>query len=223
MSCDYLITIYCSTRLYTEFNLFSVNFKVLIYLRSPNWDTRIAAGQAVEAIMKNIPDWDPTPKPKRGEFLCLLVENISLLLLQLGWASSRKYYFFWGGWVRSLEQWCNQCVSWNVDLIMGNKWKMYNQGVPFHFSGLLHWTQLSRHNYVSLLFDSACIESFALLFCETRSHMRFFCLVPNISCEGLYHYFEKAYVLFTQWCKTSDNVQACFWLKALVWMWLQLY
>uniref|UniRef100_A0A8C5E6B9 BTAF1 RNA polymerase II, B-TFIID transcription factor-associated n=1 Tax=Gouania willdenowi TaxID=441366 RepID=A0A8C5E6B9_GOUWI len=38
--------------------------KVLTYLRSPNWDTRIAAGQAVEAIVKNIPVWDPSPKPK---------------------------------------------------------------------------------------------------------------------------------------------------------------
>uniref|UniRef100_A0A3B4VC35 B-TFIID TATA-box binding protein associated factor 1 n=1 Tax=Seriola dumerili TaxID=41447 RepID=A0A3B4VC35_SERDU len=41
--------------------------KVLTYLRSPNWDTRIAAGQAVEAIVKNIPEWDPAPKPKEGE------------------------------------------------------------------------------------------------------------------------------------------------------------
>uniref|UniRef100_A0A4W6D9J5 B-TFIID TATA-box binding protein associated factor 1 n=1 Tax=Lates calcarifer TaxID=8187 RepID=A0A4W6D9J5_LATCA len=41
--------------------------KVLTYLRSPNWDTRIAAGQAVEAIVKNIPEWDPPPKPKEGE------------------------------------------------------------------------------------------------------------------------------------------------------------
>ncbi|XP_037638509.1 TATA-binding protein-associated factor 172 isoform X1 [Sebastes umbrosus] len=38
--------------------------KVLTYLRSPNWDTRIAAGQAVEAIVKNIPGWDPAPRPK---------------------------------------------------------------------------------------------------------------------------------------------------------------
>ncbi|XP_070771882.1 TATA-binding protein-associated factor 172 [Enoplosus armatus] len=38
--------------------------KVLTYLRSPNWDTRIAAGQAVEAIVRNIPEWDPAPKPK---------------------------------------------------------------------------------------------------------------------------------------------------------------
>uniref|UniRef100_A0A8C8JQP2 BTAF1 RNA polymerase II, B-TFIID transcription factor-associated n=1 Tax=Oncorhynchus tshawytscha TaxID=74940 RepID=A0A8C8JQP2_ONCTS len=41
--------------------------KVLTYLRSPNWDTRIAAGQAVEAIVKNIPEWNPSPKPKEGE------------------------------------------------------------------------------------------------------------------------------------------------------------
>ncbi|KAM9726612.1 TATA-binding protein-associated factor 172 [Menidia menidia] len=38
--------------------------KVLTYLRSPNWDTRIASGQAVEAIVKNIPEWNPVPKPK---------------------------------------------------------------------------------------------------------------------------------------------------------------
>ncbi|XP_017290585.1 TATA-binding protein-associated factor 172 isoform X3 [Kryptolebias marmoratus] len=38
--------------------------KVLTYLRSPSWDTRIAAGQAVEAIVKNIPEWNPAPGPK---------------------------------------------------------------------------------------------------------------------------------------------------------------
>ncbi|XP_037533534.1 TATA-binding protein-associated factor 172 [Nematolebias whitei] len=38
--------------------------KVLTYLRSPSWDTRIAAGQAVEAIVKNIPKWNPSPRPK---------------------------------------------------------------------------------------------------------------------------------------------------------------
>uniref|UniRef100_A0A8B9GYD6 B-TFIID TATA-box binding protein associated factor 1 n=1 Tax=Astyanax mexicanus TaxID=7994 RepID=A0A8B9GYD6_ASTMX len=41
--------------------------KVLLYLRSPNWDTRIAAGQAVEAIVKNIPEWNPSPKPKEED------------------------------------------------------------------------------------------------------------------------------------------------------------
>ncbi|KAM7073998.1 TATA-binding protein-associated factor 172 isoform 1-T1 [Molossus nigricans] len=39
--------------------------KVLIYLRSTNWDTRIAAGQAVEAIVKNVPEWNPVPRTKQ--------------------------------------------------------------------------------------------------------------------------------------------------------------
>ncbi|KAM5142212.1 TATA-binding protein-associated factor 172 [Mantella aurantiaca] len=39
--------------------------KVLIYLRSPNWDTRIAAGLAVEAIVKNVPVWKPATRLKR--------------------------------------------------------------------------------------------------------------------------------------------------------------
>lgn len=43
-------------------------FKVLIYLRSTNWDTRIAAGQAVEAIVKNVPEWNPVPRTKQGAF-----------------------------------------------------------------------------------------------------------------------------------------------------------
>lgn len=37
-----------------------------MYLRSTNWDTRIAAGQAVEAIVKNVPEWNPTPRSKQG-------------------------------------------------------------------------------------------------------------------------------------------------------------
>ncbi|XP_063291293.1 TATA-binding protein-associated factor 172 isoform X1 [Pelobates fuscus] len=39
--------------------------KVLNYLRSPNWDTRIAAGQAVEAIIKHVPEWNPAQRLKR--------------------------------------------------------------------------------------------------------------------------------------------------------------
>uniref|UniRef100_A0A8C5MZY2 B-TFIID TATA-box binding protein associated factor 1 n=1 Tax=Leptobrachium leishanense TaxID=445787 RepID=A0A8C5MZY2_9ANUR len=39
--------------------------KVLIFLRSPNWDTRIAAGQAVESIVKHVPEWNPPPRLKR--------------------------------------------------------------------------------------------------------------------------------------------------------------
>ncbi|XP_043911576.1 TATA-binding protein-associated factor 172 [Protopterus annectens] len=38
--------------------------EVLTYLRSPNWDTRIAAGQAIEAIVRNVPEWNPSPRLK---------------------------------------------------------------------------------------------------------------------------------------------------------------
>jgi TATA-binding protein-associated factor len=30
-------------------------------LKSTSWDTRIAAGQAVEAVVRNVPPWDPPP------------------------------------------------------------------------------------------------------------------------------------------------------------------
>ncbi|KAL0964274.1 hypothetical protein UPYG_G00321620 [Umbra pygmaea] len=51
--------------------------KVLTYLRSPNWDTRIAAGQAVEAILNNIPEWNPSPKPKKESCSDLSPEDAS--------------------------------------------------------------------------------------------------------------------------------------------------
>uniref|UniRef100_A0A3B3XU30 Uncharacterized protein n=1 Tax=Poecilia mexicana TaxID=48701 RepID=A0A3B3XU30_9TELE len=44
--------------------------KVLTYLRSPSWDTRIAAGQAVEAIVKNIPEWNPAPNTTKSDSSC---------------------------------------------------------------------------------------------------------------------------------------------------------
>ena len=30
-----------------------------MFLKSSNWDTRIAAGQAIEAIAQNVPQWKP--------------------------------------------------------------------------------------------------------------------------------------------------------------------
>ncbi|ESO84153.1 hypothetical protein LOTGIDRAFT_155478 [Lottia gigantea] len=38
--------------------------KIHVYLRSSSWETRIAAGQAVEAIGKNVPQWEPRGAPK---------------------------------------------------------------------------------------------------------------------------------------------------------------
>ncbi|PSN34064.1 TATA-binding protein-associated factor 172, partial [Blattella germanica] len=33
--------------------------RITTYLHSPTWETRIAAGQAVEAVIQNVPQWDP--------------------------------------------------------------------------------------------------------------------------------------------------------------------
>lgn len=35
--------------------------RIKIYLYSPTWDTRIAAGQAIQAVIENVPFWDPIP------------------------------------------------------------------------------------------------------------------------------------------------------------------
>lgn len=39
--------------------LHNLLIKVRHYLHSSSWDTRIAAGQAVEAIIRNVPVWEP--------------------------------------------------------------------------------------------------------------------------------------------------------------------
>ena len=36
--------------------------KVLIYLKSPSWDTRIAAAQAINAVISQVPQWNPIPQ-----------------------------------------------------------------------------------------------------------------------------------------------------------------
>jgi TATA-binding protein-associated factor len=36
-----------------------VCLQVIVHLSNKEWDTRIAAGQAIEAIAKNVPQWDP--------------------------------------------------------------------------------------------------------------------------------------------------------------------
>ena len=38
-----------------------------MYLSSKSWETRIAAGQAVEAIARNVKKWQPGYQPKQGE------------------------------------------------------------------------------------------------------------------------------------------------------------
>jgi hypothetical protein len=39
------------------------------YLCSQSWETRIAAGQAVEAICRNVPKFEPKIPVKQGQFL----------------------------------------------------------------------------------------------------------------------------------------------------------
>lgn len=40
-------------------------FQVSTYLTSKTWETRIAAGQAVEAIARNTKQWEPVYQPKK--------------------------------------------------------------------------------------------------------------------------------------------------------------
>ena len=37
------------------------------FLRNNSWETRVAAGQALEAIAKNVPQWAPAGAPKSGK------------------------------------------------------------------------------------------------------------------------------------------------------------
>lgn len=44
------------------------------YLKSNNWETRIAASEAVRAIVSNVPPWDPTGAPdvKKGQLIVVI-------------------------------------------------------------------------------------------------------------------------------------------------------
>ncbi|XP_059483347.1 TATA-binding protein-associated factor 172-like isoform X1 [Neocloeon triangulifer] len=41
--------------------------RISLLLRAPSWDTRIAAGQAVEAVVRSVPPWDPPPAQIKTE------------------------------------------------------------------------------------------------------------------------------------------------------------
>ena len=47
--------------------------KVHVYLESNNWDTRIAAGHAIEAICRNVPQWEPAYVVKKGTNTCTFI------------------------------------------------------------------------------------------------------------------------------------------------------
>ncbi|KAG8190202.1 hypothetical protein JTE90_011924 [Oedothorax gibbosus] len=52
--------------------------KVRKYLYSSNWDTRIAAGQAVEAIIKQVPEWNPQTLPIKQEMSSSEIAGVAL-------------------------------------------------------------------------------------------------------------------------------------------------
>ena len=82
-------------------------FQVLNYLRSPNWDTRIAAGQAVEAVVKNIPEWDPAPKPKKGKPIEHSLVNQGTFSTKTCYTSHPRPLIWILGWIalKRLWQW----------------------------------------------------------------------------------------------------------------------
>jgi TATA-binding protein-associated factor len=41
--------------------LYPLLTRVLVHLNSKSWETRVAAGEAIEAICENVPKWDPLP------------------------------------------------------------------------------------------------------------------------------------------------------------------
>ena len=84
--------------------------QVHVYLKSSSWETRIAAGQAIEAIAQNVPLWNPvavqnikgkvcqsTPwlsKTKLKQWPITVKGNVSLIQLEL------KVKTCWHPWLK---------------------------------------------------------------------------------------------------------------------------
>jgi hypothetical protein len=51
--------------------------QVLVHLRSKSWETRSAASQAIEAIAKNVPHWDPPIPPPGTDESAILADNLT--------------------------------------------------------------------------------------------------------------------------------------------------
>jgi TATA-binding protein-associated factor len=41
--------------------------KIFVHLKSPSWDTRIAASQAINSVISHVPQWDPLPLIVKSE------------------------------------------------------------------------------------------------------------------------------------------------------------
>lgn len=59
--------------------------KIFVHLKSPSWDTRIAASQAINAVISHVPQWDPLP---------LIVKNENDTNLPSGKLSQLKFNTF---------------------------------------------------------------------------------------------------------------------------------
>nr|CAD7594396.1 unnamed protein product [Timema genevievae] len=60
--------------------------RITTYLHSPSWETRIAAGQAVEAVLRHVPQWDPVGSPVKTESY-----SASVALSQVGRMNFQKF------------------------------------------------------------------------------------------------------------------------------------
>ncbi|KAJ3416125.1 btaf1 RNA polymerase II, B-TFIID transcription factor-associated, 170kDa [Chytridiales sp. JEL 0842] len=55
--------------------LYNLLARVLVHLRSKSWETRVAASQAIDAIARNVPVWDPPPPPPGSSEDSILSDN----------------------------------------------------------------------------------------------------------------------------------------------------
>lgn len=53
--------------------------KIFVHLKSPSWDTRIAASQAINAVISHVPQWDPLPRLVKSENLTASNSRLSQL------------------------------------------------------------------------------------------------------------------------------------------------
>lgn len=51
--------------------LHSLLARIKTYLFAASWDTRIAGGQAIQAVVENVPKWDPEPVHHESNGNCL--------------------------------------------------------------------------------------------------------------------------------------------------------
>ncbi|CAG5127659.1 unnamed protein product [Candidula unifasciata] len=64
------------------FEISNLLSKIHSYLRSSSWETRVAAGQAVDAIAKNVPQWEPRGAPKSESSMASFVGTGTVLFSQ---------------------------------------------------------------------------------------------------------------------------------------------